>query len=106
MDRSAPPSALVVQNNRLEDSWVYLGHEGGSATRKLGMARGLHTDTLLVPASELAPGTRIHFVAIAFHGGPAFTDASDNAVAERGVLYLWSLGPQRGANFLWQRAAE
>jgi hypothetical protein len=100
---SAPASLLIIQNQRTDDAWVYL-ERAGARSRKLGRVRALATDTVVLRESDAMTGTLIQFVAIAFASGAV--DQSDEITAERGVVYVWQLGPGRGHQFLSERSAD
>jgi|1185.fasta_scaffold630802_1 hypothetical protein len=99
-ERSAPPSFVVVQNDRSDDVWIHVVRSG-VRTRRLGMARGLHSDTLSLVETDLAPRATLQFVAIGVLSGAV--EQSNDAVSERGASYQLHLGSMSGQSFLFVR---
>lgn len=99
-EETKPSSLVIVRNDRIEDLSIYLEHNGVK-TRKLGVARGSSTDTLLVGNQELIGFASIAIVAV----DPTSGDVrkSNIATARSGAHYRLYLGAGSGPPFLWVR---
>jgi hypothetical protein len=99
-EASTPRSVLIITNERTDDAWIWLARSG-EKTSRVGLSRALRADTLTIPSYASAPGAMIGFIAVTFASG--LLDVSDEIVADRGVAYMWQLGPAREHGNLWYR---
>lgn len=99
-EQMAPSSPVIVQNDGPEDLWIYLEH-GGVRTRKLGRARGLRTDTLLLTRADAARRSSLTLVAIGVTSG-AVTQ-SNASTYQPSAVYRLQVGPAPGNAMLSMR---
>jgi len=88
-----PSSLVIVQNDGLEDLWIYL-ERSGVRTRKLGQAHGFRTDTLMLSGADAATHTSILLVAIGVTSG-AITQSNASTYSQ-GAVYRLQVGPASG----------
>jgi hypothetical protein len=98
----APPSVLVVQNDRIEDLWIYVDRDGVRG-RKIGVAHGYRSDTLLLVNSDLANRATVGFVAIGSLSG--IVERSGQATSQEDASYRWYVGAVAGRSVLSWRPA-
>ena len=97
VEESKPPSLIIIQNDGVEDLSIYLEHHG-VRIRKLGIARGERTDTLLVNNHELAGRTIITILAVEPTSGGV--RQSNAATAQSGAQYRLHVGAGAGQAIL------
>jgi len=97
LEDSRPRSLVIVQNDRVEDLSIYL-ERNDIRGRKLGVARGARTDTLLVDNEELVGRVSIAIIAL----DPISGDVrrSNVATAQSGAQYRLHLGAGGGVSML------
>ena len=84
-----PSSLVIVHNDGLEDLWIYL-ERSGVRTRRLGLAHGLRTDTLMLDGADAATHTSIILIAVGIMSG-AVTQ-SNASTYDRGAVYRLQVG--------------
>lgn len=92
-EQSTPSSPVIVQNDGLEDQWIYLERSGVRA-RKLGRARGLRTDTLMLTPADAATRSSVALVAIGVTTGTV--TPSNASTYEHGAVFRLQVGPAPG----------
>jgi hypothetical protein len=88
--------ALEVENHGWSDIVVSLVR--GTAVERLGMVRGLTTETFVFPYRKLGGGTDVRLRAYPIGGPQAFT--SENLLVQPGQWVKWTLESDLSRSFL------
>jgi hypothetical protein len=88
--------ALEVENHGWSDIVISLVR--GTAVERLGMVRGLATETFVFPYRKLGAGTDVRLRAYPIGGPQAFT--SENVLVQPGQWVKWTLESDLTRSFL------
>jgi hypothetical protein len=88
--------ALEVENHGWSDIVISLVR--GTAVERLGMVRGLTTETFVFPYRKLGAGTDVRLRAYPIGGPQAFT--SENVLVQPGQWVKWTLENDLSRSFL------